>query len=169
MDAAMWGFVGALAGTVVGAVASIATTVIANRHEARLQAQADSLSRSERSRAFQRENLLAVQDALQDLGRLTSRAHLDNLVAHRKGAPWGQTPLSEEVGAGLGLAHRRLSALVERIADDSLRSELKETHSKLTWETMGASKEESESRGRDSDEAYGRAMPHLGTVLRDHY
>jgi hypothetical protein len=116
----------------------------------------------------QRENLLEVQGALQELARFTCRAHHRDLVAHRNGAPWGRSLLGEEVSEGLGLGHRRLAALVERIADDSLRSEVKDVHSKLTWQTMAASEEEDESRMRDLDEAFAQGMPHLGAVLRDY-
>lgn len=169
MDAAVWGFVGTLAGAALGAAASIATTVAADRNAAALQAQADQLDRSERSRAFQRENLLAVQEALQDLARLTGRAHHEDLVAHRNGAPWGRTLLTAEVDEGLGLAHRRLTALIEWVSDDSLRSELKDLHSEFTWQTMVGSEAEAEARMRGTTDAFDEVMSHLGAVLRAHY
>lgn len=169
MDAAVWGFVGALAGAVIGATASIATTVISSRNEAKLQSQADSLDRSERSRAFQRENLLAVQDALQDLGRATGRAHHQDVMAHRAGAQWGRTPLDGELDEALGLANRRLSALVERVGDDTLRSELKAVHSQMNQATLAPSQDEADILFRESMDSYEQAMSHLGAVLRSHY
>lgn len=169
MDGAAWGFIGALAGAIVGAFTSIATTVIANRNAAALQTRADSLERKERERTFQRETLLAAQDALQDLARQTSRAHHEDLLAHRRGEPWGKSLLSDEVDECLGLANRRLFALVERIADDALRTELKEVHSKFTRTTMSGSEAEAHAHMQVSVAVFNRAMERLGAVLRTYY
>jgi hypothetical protein len=93
VDAAVWGFIGTILGAVVGASASVATTVIASKNAAAMQSQADSLDRSERSRAFQRDNLLATQEALQSVGRLVSRAFHHDVMACRGGAEWAKTLL----------------------------------------------------------------------------
>lgn len=169
MDATAWGFLGALLGAIIGAAASIATTVISTRNAARLQAQADALDRQERSRAFQRENLLSVQDALQTLGRACGQAQYLDVLAHRQGAEWGRGPLGDDINDALGLAHRHLSALVERVADDALRADLKETHWLFTLQTMAASEVEAESRMRAATEAYEHVMSNLGAVLRSNY
>jgi uncharacterized protein (DUF849 family) len=169
MDAAVWALVGTLAGAVLGAAASIATTAITNRHAARLQTQADSLEREERARAFQRETLLSVQEALGDLLRMTGRAYHEDLVAHRAGCEWGKSLLSDEVDQGLLTAHRRLRALEERIADDGVRSELKDLHSSLTWEVMAKTREQAEATIGEATDGFNRVMTHLGELLRSTY
>jgi len=169
MDAAAWGFVGALAGAIVGAGASVTTTVVTARSSADLQAQADVLERTERARAFQRDNLLAVQDALQDVARVAGRVHHEDLTAHRAGADWGKTLLSSELDEAALVANRRLTALVERIQDDSLREEIRATHSEFTWIAMARSQSDAEAHMAAGGEMFLAAMGHLGQVLRGLY
>ena len=73
MEPATWGAIGALIGTVVGAAASVVTAYIATRHAASLQAADDQARRRDQGRAFQRDTLLALQEALSDLLRLEAR------------------------------------------------------------------------------------------------
>lgn len=169
MDAALWGFIGTVLGAAVGASASVATTVIASKNAAGLQAQADSLERSERSRAFQRDNLLATQEALQSVGRLVSRAFHHDVMACRSGGVWATTLLPAELDESLGDSNRCLAALMQRIADDSLREQLRQVHSDLTLVTMSASREEADARMTASTVAFDRVMTHLGQVLRSNY
>jgi len=169
VDGAVWGVIGTLVGAAVGALASIATTVIANRNMARLQVQADSLERTERFRAFQRKTLLAVQDALQSVARHARRAHHETLLAHRRGAPWGEVLLSEDVDEEARLANGRLSSLIERVADDSLRSELIEVHSALTRSILCRSKEEADALVNDAADRVVAVMSKLGETLRSYY
>jgi hypothetical protein len=41
--------------------------------------------------AFQRQTLLDLQEAMQQLARSAGAAHHHDLMAHRAGAPWGET------------------------------------------------------------------------------
>jgi len=93
VEAALWGFLGAL----VGASASIATSWLNSRHEMARQHQADSLERIERARAFQRDNLLELQQLLQGMVRFSARAQLEDERAFRQSGEWGKALLSEEV------------------------------------------------------------------------
>lgn len=74
MEPAIWGFVG----TLTGAAASIITTVIISRNQVQLQKENDSLERQERARAFQRENLLKIQDILQEALRFMFKPTLNS-------------------------------------------------------------------------------------------
>jgi hypothetical protein len=69
----------------------------------------------------------------------------------------------------LGDSNRCLSALIERIADDCLREELRQVHSGLALVTMSGSQEEADGRMTASTFVFDRAMSHLGEVLRSHY
>jgi hypothetical protein len=123
MESAVWGLIG----TIVGALASIGTTWLSGRHSLALQEQATSLDRVEQARAFQRQNLLELQDALHDALRLVGRAHFEDLASFSKGGEWGRSLLSEEVDEGFRIAQRKVLILIERVADDDLRSRLKKT------------------------------------------
>jgi hypothetical protein len=169
MDGAAWGFVGALAGAAIGAGASIATTVVSSRNARQLQLQADQLERSERARAFQRDNLLAVQEAMQDVARVAGRTYYEDLANHRAGAKWGSSLVSDELNEATLVANRRLSALVERIHDDSLREEVRSVHSEFTWVGMASSEAEAERRHNAAGSMFADAMRHLGEVLRAQY
>lgn len=169
MDAATWGFVGALTGTVVGASASIFTTIIGGWTANRLQKDADALKRSECARAFQRSNLLELQDSIQDAMRLLGRAHHEDVIAARESGEWGKAMLSEEVNEGSGLANRKLAILTERVADDELRSDLRELRQRMTNCLFAHSElEMRESMQRASSE-FASFMEKLGIVLRSNY
>lgn len=169
MEAATWGFIGTLAGAIIGAAASIVTTVLTSRNAIHLQRETDSLERSERARAFQRDNLLEMQDALQDALRLMGRAHLEDQAAFRREGNWGRGMLSDDTDENIRLANRRLSALVERVADDSLRSKLKDIHKRLNRPLFATSEEEAQALFGDATSAAQGVMEHLGEVLRNQY
>lgn len=169
MEAAFWGFIGTLVGAIAGAGASIVTTVITSRNAARLQREANSLERQERAREFQRETLLQVQDALQDAMRLMVRANLEDVKAFHSGGEWGKNYLGKELDQEVLLANRRMSLLVERIADDSLRSGLKIVNALLNQPGRAKSEAEAERGVHDAAAAGAKVMEHLGEVLRNHY
>jgi len=121
MEPAIWGFVG----TIIGAAASIITTVITNRNQFQLQKENDSLKRQERARAFQRDNLLKIQDTLQDALRFSGQAYLEFLKAYKKDGKWGKVYLPGELDESIRLTNSRFVVLVERVSDEALRSELK--------------------------------------------
>lgn len=121
MEAAAWGFVG----TLVGALASIGTSWIANRNARLLQSAKLQEDRAERAKAFQRETLIALQDSVLDALRLYARAHIELVEATRKSGQWRKAMLSEEVNQGLLAANRRVAVLVERVADESVRAKVR--------------------------------------------
>jgi hypothetical protein len=169
VEPALWGFVGTLVGAIVGASASIVTTMITTRNATRLRREVDSLERLERARAFQRDNLLQVQDVLLDAMRLMGRAHMEELLEFRRSGNWGKGYLSDEVNEKILLANRRMFALVERIADDSLRLELKTIHTKLNGTLSATSDVEADTLLNEAAAAAYSVMEHLGEVLRKHY
>jgi hypothetical protein len=169
VEAATWGFVGTLAGAFVGAAASIIATLLASQNATRLQRDADSLERLERARLFQRQNLLDVQDVLQDALRLMARANLEDQARFRREGTWATGLLSPEVNENMLLANRRLTALIERVANDSLRSELKDVHQKLNRPLYVSSAREAEALVHDASTTSFKVMEHLGEVLRTYY
>jgi len=165
MEEALWGFLGAL----VGAGASIATSWLSSRHELARQQQADSLERIERARAFQRDNLLELQQALQDAVRYSTRAQLEDEQAFRQSGEWGKVRLSDEVSEGSRATNARLMALTELVADDSVRASVKSLCGKLVSHSFAGTREQGEAVLRDATNAFTLVMEQIGTTLRRLY
>jgi len=169
MDAAIWGLIGSLAGTVVGASASIFTTFISGKNTAFLQKAANSLERTERARSFQRENLIALQDALLDAMRLMNRAHHADMLAAREGGEWGKSMLGDELNQEIMLANRKLAILTERVADDVLRADLKKLRQTITKCLFASSENESTALILSVAPEFETFMENLGVLLRHSY
>lgn len=170
MEPAVWGFLGTLLGAVVGAFASIVTIVVTARNARALQADADASERVERARAFQRDNLLVLQEALAVEMRLVARGHLEDLASYREGKLFpGQARLSEDLDYELLEAARRVAALTERVANNGLRSTIKSLRREMTGVLLARDATESEARMRDISSHYHAVIEQLGTVLRETY
>ena len=165
MDSAIWG----LAGTIVGALASIGTTWLASRNAFTLQNERDRVERAERANAFQRQTLLDLQDAIHDALRLVHSAHFEDLKAHSVNKEWGRSMLSEEVNEGFRVAHRRVSILVERVADDGLRTEVRRLMNATANVPFSGSEEASRENLKHATSEATRVLERVGAVLRSHY
>lgn len=165
MDSAVW----ALIGTLVGAVASIATTWISARSAFAMQSAASALEREEQHKSFQRTTLLELQDALHDLLRLSARAYLDYESAFAKTGAWAKQQLSDEVDEGIRLGIRRVVILKERVSDEALRSDLKQFIDLLGDLFFARTREDAERLFRTVASDSPRLMEHIGRVLRSQY
>lgn len=165
MESVVW----VLIGTIIGALASIATTWLSGRSASRLQQQSSAIEREERARAFQRETLIELQDALNDAVRLLTRAYLEDSASFKQSANWGQSLLSEEVNEKMRLANRRVSILVERVADGTLRSKIKDIMRASTQVVSARSQKDAETNFQGVTSAVDDVMENLGTVLRSFY
>lgn len=165
MEPALWG----LLGTIAGAAASIATTVIASRNAASLQSAAVTLEREERARAFQRDTLIELQDAVHDELRAVSLVYMTDEAAYRETRTWGRKMLGEELNNKVHLAGRRTLLLSERIADDALRGHLKSLRGLLTEVQMARDVAIAERAHEAAMNMGISAMEHIGTVLRSLY
>lgn len=169
MDASTWGFIGSLAGAVVGASASIITTFINNSHSSKLQEQSDAFKRIERSSEFQRNNLLELQDKLHEAMRFAHRAHYEDTIGFKQNGEWGKTKLSEEVNQGIMITNKKLSILTERIADDELRSDLNHLRKTISSHVFAKSETQSLEFFNDASTEFDTFMQKLGNVLRSNY
>lgn len=165
MEAALWAFLG----TLVGAGASIATSWLNNHHELKRQLQADSLERIERARSFQRDNLLALQQTLQDGMRLLGRAHLQDDLAFRQSGEWGKAMLAEDIDEGTRETNAKLAALTQRVADDALRASINSLRSQMTSCLTASNREQAVAGLNNTSNTYNGLMEQLGHVLRALY
>jgi hypothetical protein len=171
MDTATWGLIGTLVGAVVGASASILTTLISCKNSVRLQIQANTLERLELARNFQKNNLLKLQYSLLQEMRLVGRAHLEDVEFHRKiGNKVKYNLLSKELDQELMISAGKVAILTERIADDALRDNLKELRKKMTDVVLLVDSEaESCKRLHIASTSFEQFMVQLGAVLRSYY
>lgn len=166
---ALIGGIAGLFGALVGAGASIATTFLTNRHAVGLQSSANTIERQEKARAFQRETLLACQEAMRKNARLTGRAFYEEVMALHNGTPWRKHMFGEPLNTEMAESRGSLGMLVERIADDKLRKELKVVAKLMGDVQFSASKEEAENSLFAAVERTEKVTELLGTVLRETY
>lgn len=92
---------------------------VAKEREARKAARAEK--RYERRSAFQRETLLALQEAVQKLGRATAQANFHDEMAARTGTPWRKTRLPDDLDTQYFEAQTQTALLSARVRDDQVR------------------------------------------------
>lgn len=136
----------------------------ARERAARLDQRRDA--RAARRTEFQRETLLALQEAIILLGRLTGQAHYQTLMAHREGAGWGNLPVTEEVSVGYTDALNLTTKLRARTADEEAR-QLAQLFQNECTSTVFAVSEASAEAGRQrlvkvQDELHER----IGLLIR---
>jgi len=168
LEPVTWGFIGTIVGTVAGASASILTTVIAERNRRSIRRDEAANARAERAREFQSSNLLKVQDVLSNTIRLVARAHLEDMHHYKnEQSEPGFAMLSEDLDNEIRLSNKELSILSERIADDSLRENIKLLQAKMTAVLFADSPVESEIALKDLSYAFDESMAKIGIVLRN--
>lgn len=121
------------------------------------------------ARTFQRETLLAVQKALYDAFGLMMEVHRSDLKANKDGGDWGHNSINKEINDNNIASLIHLLTLTERIADDSLRDELRKVQIDMGSASMAATREGAVSLVASVVAQVDRIMPHLGTVLRKLY
>ncbi|OQW73326.1 MAG: hypothetical protein BVN35_12575 [Proteobacteria bacterium ST_bin11] len=164
-SSALWG----LFGTVVGASASIAAAWLAARSSHNLEIVKSQGERIEQARAFQRQTLLELQEAVHDVLRLICHIHHEDLLAHRAGQEWGKIMLPDEMSEGARLAFRRVSIVVERVADDHLREIVKHLMGGATQALLAKSELEASSQLDMTMQQSELIFQEIGTVLRRYY
>jgi hypothetical protein len=128
---------------------------------------------AERRANFQRETLLELQEAVQDLARATGASHHHDEMAYRQTGKWQRERLGEELDQQVTLANRRVLLLTVRVRDESLRNTIKEFR-QLTNQTEAPNRNASDSELRDASFAsLQKAVPlieqiheRVGKILR---
>ena len=123
-DAALWGFFGVLAGAVIGASASIITTLITSRSASKVQRDAAQAARAEQHRIFQHDTLVALQVPLDELQRNAVLAGTNEWPGQWPSKNRTVDRVLGSLGAGHTETERTLMRLTQRIADDGLREKL---------------------------------------------
>ncbi len=166
MNAAIWGLIG----TLVGAGVSLTVSFISVWKENVLQEKRYQFEREEKARAFQRENLLLVQDLIQKSMRLMCRVHLSDLDSFKRTGVWGKSLLSEELDEEVASNHRELAIITERISNDGLRKEIKELRGQISLSILSSnSDKEAEANQDKATDQFLKLMENIGKELRKNY
>jgi hypothetical protein len=171
----------------LGGAITLAGTWVASRTEDRRARRSDDGARrrddeardAERqaaARAFQRETLLALQDALARLARATGAAHHATETEYRHQGEWGRAPLPEAIDAEMAAAIRDVQRLQVRVDDDEVRATARDLIDLAVRATMPAMREEATPHERaknSADDAFQMAPSRhlqvnerIGEILR---
>lgn len=164
MEAVTWGFIG----TVIGAVASIATTAITNWGSYALAQKSKAHEREELAKAFQRETLLELQTELLEYIRTCSQAYCHDRKNYKDTGVWGGS-IPDEINLKNQEHSAKTSILVQRIADEQLRKQLAELKDNATKCLLADNKYDAGAYYASFSDSYQTSNEMLGQVLRDTY
>lgn len=163
-----------LVALIAGFVLSQTAEIVRDKRTANRETEAyrrqNEETRAQRSKDFQRENLLALQDALFDYGRAVGRVfHEDSIFAKTTGT-WGRAQLSEEWSQKELEAGRAVRIAKVRTEDEGVRAQVEEILATCLRCTHGARTE------AEAQEALTEALgifevlnERIGEILRESY
>ena len=102
--------------------------------------------------------------------RFIGRAHMEDVASYRKdphSASWPK--LSDDLDQELTASNRRLSLLVERVADHDLRKKIKDIRPEFGRILFTRVSGESRSQFVALTDSFEKVMEELGAVLRSYY
>jgi hypothetical protein len=161
MDAALWGFIGVVVGSIITGVVTIGGELLRGRNDYLLDSKKRQSDRRIESDRIQRETLLELQDRLTDW--MESRPGWAGTSWKGTGEP---TREMEEFVERSMVARRPLTRLTERLLDDELRETLHGLQDLSTEVVFAASASELQEAQRKALFAEMRAQGHVGRVLR---
>jgi len=164
MEAMTWGFVG----TLVGAVASIATTVITSWNSLRISQNSKAQDREERARAFQRETLLELQVEIRNYLRACYQAYSLDTKNFKNTGQWGSM-LPEPLNDQLTELNAKTSILIQRVSNNELRGKLVELKKYATKCHLAKNEYDAGAFYVSYNELYEPLNEQLGEVLRNLY
>ena len=166
MNAATWGFIGTIVGAVVGTAGTLFATWLQQAHASRREREASERDAAERRRAFQRDTLMELQEALAALVRYYGRAqHLDEME-WRKTGTWGRSLLPEDVDSGTQNTTVRMILLSERIDDDDVRQHIRAFNDGLARLAISTDRDEAQDIMAGAVADYAAIQGEVGAVFR---
>tara|TARA_R110002124_G_scaffold27036_1_gene96738 strand:- start:41 stop:499 length:459 start_codon:yes stop_codon:yes gene_type:complete len=152
MDAGIWGFIG----VVIGAGTSIVTTVMVARNTS-----------SERSKEFQRNNFIELQDSLTVAMHLTMR--IINIKLNIKLDDKEKELEKAGVKKDFMANNQNLFARTERIADESLRKSVRNLHTLMVGFPKIEIKDTNDKTFVNLNNQFSKVMFSVGAALRSNY
>lgn len=165
MNPAIWGIIGA----VIGASASIITTILTNNSSNNFQLKIEKLKREDIARQFQRQNLLSIQEKFYMLYRLVGKVHIHDTSNFEKTGEWRNQNLELSLDKELTDSLREISYLIERVGNDELRMKLSEIKTLLADVCIAKSIQEQQSLLQKSSNDFKIVMEKTGKDLRNNF
>ena len=169
MDPLTWGFIGTLIGTVVGASASIFTTIINASTVSKNQNKLEIYKREEIFREFQRDNYLKIQESTYKAHRLVSLLHVQDMQNLKDSGQWQQGILNAENSNELLYTVQDLMMYLERIQNEKVREEIRNLTGKMLKVSHTSDLKESNQLLAEIHLDISSAMKILGKELRNNY
>jgi hypothetical protein len=118
----------------------------------------------ERRVTFQRETLLALQEAAAELGRATGRiSHLDTMAVHSTGKT---QLLPDDLNQGYHLAQVRMNLLGVRVRDDSVRDLVEKFRQFSVQSTMADTQKDRDRAMNAAMQTHIQLNERIGELLR---
>jgi hypothetical protein len=156
----------ALGGYLTGAITEYLRDRRARQREREARDATRQLQLSERRSDFQRETLLNLQDAVQDLARATGRMHhLDEMEFRRTGR-WGGNLFPEDLDSAAHEAGVKTLKYMVRVRDDSIRVLMKEFRDHANEATLSTSREKSIQEMQEAIAVSESLHERIGLILR---
>jgi hypothetical protein len=133
--------------------------------EAREAVRGDQLF--ERRTGFQRETLLALQEASMQLARSVGQIQYLDEMAHRATGQWHKQLLPEDLSEANRLAQARTLMFGSRVRDNSIRELVEKFRSLCTKITFSPNLEDSNRAMLEQVEVYTELHRQIGVVLRN--
>lgn len=164
-NSAVW----SLLGTLVGAAASIGTTWLANAHSAKLEAQRSREARAEVARAFQRQTLSDLLEAIHQLVRHSSDAYSHEIQTLEAGGSWKSRLPAETLMEAVRAALRAVVVLNQRVADDPTREQVAKFVRDIAEALDAENPTDAAVLRTYALEQFHAVTTRVGTVLRSQY
>jgi hypothetical protein len=119
---------------------------------------------AERRANFQRQTLLELQEAVQDLIRATGAAHVQDERAFKETGRWQREKLGEEINQQIFLANRSVLLLTVRVRDKALRDAINRFRS-LSNQTESFTNLRSDASDSELRNASTAAMQNATTLI----
>jgi hypothetical protein len=137
------------------------------RREREARAEESRVKWEQERAAFQRQNLLDLQQALFDYGRALARLFHEDSANARKAGVWGKLPISDEWNEKELLAGREVRLFKSRTDDGGLRMEVNSVlEESLKLKDANSEMEAVNALNRTFD-VFDRAVERAGELLRD--
>lgn len=140
------------------------TRQLTREREARREQRREAISL--RRVEFQRATLLELQERLLDLGRMVTRAQIEDFRAFKASGNWHSGLLSEEVNEGVRVAQASVTRLLERVRDNQVRSLASSFSENCVSVTIAPSRADSDRCYHNMLRTSGELNARLGVVLR---
>jgi hypothetical protein len=164
---ALAGALGVVVGSLVSSVGIVLRERLVGRREHEAQQALRLQQLADQRAAFQRDTILALQDAMGELWALSADAHNRALTSKHETGSW--PPPDPAMLPGLNSVSERATALRARVFDDDLRGLVSELHRGIWRAVEAADWEEQDERMKAARDPRNRMLERMNLLLKELY